>query len=82
MAVLAVLAAGCNVESSAHGRVVFASDRDGIPEIYVLDLQSQGLLRLTENGSLDTNPDWSPDGSRVAFTSNRDGDVDLYTMEL
>ena len=29
----------------------------------------------------DTDPAWSPDGTRIAFGSNRDGDRDIYVMD-
>ena len=32
------------------------------------------------NAAFDSNPDWSPDGSRIAFQSNRDGDFDIWVM--
>ena len=38
------------------------------------------MVRLTDNDTIDTNPDWSPDRSRIAFTSNRDGDLDIWLM--
>ena len=30
---------------------------------------------------MDREPDWSPDGTRIAFASDRDGDYDIYTMD-
>ena len=41
------------------------------------------VRRLTENESLETNPVWSPDGTRIAFLSDRGNSVGrfrLYTM--
>lgn len=66
-------------------QVVFVSDRDGIPDIYVMKLDGTGLERLTvtsEDGRYARNPDWSPDGRRIAFDSNRDGHEDIYILDL
>jgi TolB protein len=36
-------------------------------EVYVTELESGSLVRLTSNRVPDTNPVWSPDGTRIAF---------------
>jgi Tol biopolymer transport system component len=41
-------------------------------------LGSTGYVFLEEYD--DRQPDWSPDGTRIAFTSNRDGDPDIYVV--
>ena len=32
------------------------------------------------NDAWDSDPTWSPDGTRIAFSSDRDGDDEIYTM--
>jgi len=49
-------------------------------EIYVMDADGSNEVRITNNLSRDTFPQWSPDGSRLTFTTNRDGDFEIYTM--
>ncbi len=49
-------------------------------EIAVGSEASASYTRLTTNAVADSNPAWSPDGSRLAFTSTRDGNNEIYTM--
>src|SRR5262249_57962598 len=44
--------------------------------IYLFDLESKKLDRLTTSKADESSPSWSPDGTRIAFTSNRNPDPD------
>ena len=48
-------------------RLAFVSDRDGNPEVYVMDGDGKNIRRLTENPAWDFYPTWSPDGTQIAF---------------
>lgn len=65
---LALLAVpGCAASPSAHatsGRIAFYSDRDGNPEIYVMDADGGAPTRVTRHPAFDVAPALSPDGSR------------------
>ncbi len=61
--------------------VVFTSERDGNPEIYVVQADGSNPRRLTDHPSADTHPTWSPSGARIAFVSERDGNPEIYTMD-
>ena len=62
-------------------RIVFTSDRDGNPDIYVMNDDGSGLARLTlVDPAIDQLPEFSPDGSRIVFTSNRGGNFDIFVM--
>ncbi|MCU0475566.1 MAG: hypothetical protein MUC99_05560, partial [Anaerolineae bacterium] len=62
-------------------RIVFASNRDGNYEIYVMNVDGSNLVRLTNDPSDDRSPAWSPDGQYIAFHSTR-GTVtsDIFVM--
>jgi len=64
-----------------QGKIIFQSDRDGDPEIYLMNPQGQGLIKLTDNNVFDGYPVWSHDGSKIAFESNRDGNFQIYIMD-
>jgi eukaryotic-like serine/threonine-protein kinase len=44
--------------------------------------KAQAPARLTRGDSIDRQPVFSPDGTRIAFSSDREGDVDLWELEL
>ena len=61
-------------------KIAFSSNRDGNPEIYVINADGSNMVRLTNNPFVDDMPAWSPDGNKVAFGSNRDGNTEIYVM--
>ncbi len=62
------------------GKIAFASDRAGNFDIYVMDPDGGGIIRLTDDPAEDTDPTWSPDGTRIAFVSNRDANKEIYVV--
>jgi TolB protein len=52
----------------------------GNPDIYILDLVSQTLQRVTDDPSIDTEPTWAPDGKSLYFTSDRAGGPQIYKV--
>ena len=56
-------------------RLVFVSDQDGRPNLYVLSFRSRKIERLTVNGGMD--PAWSPCGDWIVFTRYDKGRGDL-----
>jgi Tol biopolymer transport system component len=47
------------------GRIAFASERDGNFEIYTMRADGSEQVRFTNDPSYDSQPAWSPDGSRI-----------------
>jgi hypothetical protein len=68
------------IERSASAPIAFESNRDGNYEIYRASADGTALARLTTNAAVDSDPAWSPDGTRLAFESNRNGNFDIYVM--
>jgi TolB protein len=56
--------------------------KDGNPEIYLLDLTSNKLSRLTRHFAIDTEPTWTPDGKNLLFTSDRGGTPQIYKLTI
>ncbi|MCI0556023.1 MAG: hypothetical protein L0287_34200, partial [Anaerolineae bacterium] len=63
-----------------NGKITFQSDRDGNLEIYVMNADGSGQIRLTNNLSVDMQPAWSSDGRKITFLSDRDGNLEIYVM--
>jgi Tol biopolymer transport system component len=59
---------------------VFTSNRDGAGDVYVMNADGGGVMRLTNTTAKEISAVWSPDGSRIVFDSERDGNRELYVM--
>jgi len=58
------------------------SGNNGNLDIYLLDLGTQALTRLTEDPGIDTEAAFAPDGSSIYFTSDRSGSPQVYKLAL
>jgi Tol biopolymer transport system component len=69
---------------SGDSKIVFASNRDGSMQIYVMNGDGSAITRLTSSGANDDYPRWSPNGTKILFQSDRDhpdtGYMDIYVM--
>jgi PKD repeat protein len=50
-------------------------------EIFMMSDDGSNQLNITNNGSTDFQPQFSPDGSRIVFVSDRDGNNEIYIMD-
>jgi TolB protein len=66
--------------SPDDSKVAFAAEADGASNIYVMNLASHAMKRLTDGLSIDTSPSFSPDGGQIVFNSDRGGAPQLYVM--
>jgi len=67
---------------SPYGRrlALTLSKGDGNLDVYMLEISSQVLTRLTNWPSIETEPSWSIDGDSVYFTSDRSGGPQIYKV--
>jgi len=55
--------------------------RDGNPELYIKNLRSGQLTRLTTTPrAVEASPDWSPDGRHLVYVSDQSGTPQLYIL--
>ena len=66
--------------SPDSSQLAFTSNRDGQPEVYVINANGTGVRRLTNHPSIDTSPTWSPQGHQLAFVSDRSGAPQIYVV--
>ncbi len=66
----------------SHWRIVFASERSGNIELYIMNADGSDQRRLTDNPAEDDRPAVSPDGQWIAFQSDRDGNSEIYVMRV
>ncbi len=79
---LIVMLSACRGASSSAPTpgIAFVFERDGNPEICIIQPDDSALERLTNDPAVDADPAFSPDGRRIAFRSRRDGTSDNFVM--
>ena len=61
--------------------VIMTLAENGNSDIYVMDLRTRRVKRLTDHPGIDTSPSYSPDSKFITFNSDRGGSQQLYVME-
>jgi TolB protein len=61
-------------------KIAFTTNRDGNPEIYVMNADGSGARRMTNSPAIDVSPTWSPSGNQLAWVSDRTGSGRIYIM--
>ena len=61
--------------------IAFTSNRDGLPELYVMHADGSSVRRLTAHIGFNGRPAWSPDSSRIALGCELEiGNQDICTI--
>lgn len=58
--------------------LAFVSERSGIPQIWLINTETDALTQLTYVKDGACQPDWSPEGDRIVFTSPCPGSRSQY----
>jgi hypothetical protein len=75
--------AGDEVTWHVNGPIVFVRTLDGDADLWSVGADGSDLRRLTSSRRSDTEPAWSPKGSKIVFVrSTPTGGQDLYTLDL
>ena len=64
-------------------KMAFVSERNGRPQIFIQDLLTGEVKRLTFNGDYNTQPSWSPAGDKIAYTTcENNGEFNIFTIGI
>src|SRR5688500_5199800 len=75
---------GANTSNSRWSRdgrtILFNSRRTGSADLYLLDVATRSVRRLTEDPTDEFEPRWSRDGSWIYFVSTRSGRPEVWKI--
>ncbi len=78
--ILALTGTAQGAYPGANGKIAFESFRDGNFEIYSMNPDGTDQTNLTNDTREDTDPVWSPDGTRIAFVKGSEGHRNIWVM--
>jgi len=62
--------------------VVYECTSGGNPDVYVMEVRTKQIRRLTDWSTEESSPVWSLDGNHIVFSSNRRGVWDLLEIPM
>ena len=73
---------GLPVVSPAGDRIAFVSSRDGLDDLFVINANGSGEVRLTNTPEVETGLQWSADGKQVLYSIALGDTSRLYAVDL
>ncbi len=67
--------------SPSTNEIAFVSGRSGNGDIYLVDLGSKDVSRLSERPEVDIFPEWFPNGNRIVYSSGDALNHDLHIVD-
>src|SRR5204862_4517817 len=68
---------------SPDGRSIAISGQDtGVSDLFLFDMESKQVRRLTSDRFADLQPAFSPDGRSIVFVTDRGGDASLEQLRF
>ncbi|MEW5923752.1 MAG: hypothetical protein AB1746_07180 [Candidatus Zixiibacteriota bacterium] len=67
--------------SPTGDRIVFVSNRNGIDNLYITNLDSATTYAITDILTGADHPSWSPEGDKIAFMSFNNAGFDVYLLK-
>lgn len=79
----AVLKRLFGIDGICSSRIAFCAElAKGVKEIYMCDFDGSNLQRLTRNGTLSVEPDWTPKNRSVVYTMYGRGVTDVVEYDI
>jgi serine/threonine-protein kinase len=63
-------------------RIAVSLESPGGQDIWVYDLRSKTMSRITTEGTINDRPEWAPDGTRIYFRSNRGDRLAIWSQPV
>lgn len=63
-------------------RIAFVSERSGMPNIWIMNLDGSNQVSVTGPTTEDLRPVWSPDGTRIGDNCTANGNTDICVINV